>query len=331
MKIKKPITKKDVKLALSLLFSFSTLSINNVYAETKHEKSAYSSEYKNAISQVLTLQTMVETYSIDYNDKYPLKVSEIKKLKIKTLSSSTGAVSTEDLFNRSLDYSDYERSTDKTIFKNKVVYKPLNISTDKLFALGYELYFTDDKGNLSKDMFCNGEGCKDNYIGKRIDNFSNPDGYTDSRGYNYFAIQSEVHKKPDYNEIISRSLDELKKGNKTQQIYFNLIMGYTFTKNAEKAKQTALDFVKDFPNSAEAYNLLAYNYNGEKEIELRQKAVSLNPKNPSYRYDLADSYVSNKNYDKALVEYQKVNDEYPGTFSDLDEKIDKTKKLLQTK
>lgn len=312
MNLRTSFTEKVSKTLLTLLFGFSLINTGYAYSQSKEQ---LSEQYENNVySKTINLQLLVETYNTT-NKNYPVKVLDLKTKgsDSQTVRSSTGKIfKFPDIIADSIDYSSYQKSGNKNAFKNKIVYKPLNISQDGLFALDYQIYFTDAKGDLLKienSVYCVGTiDCDSNKAAviKEADNFSNPDGFTDST-YKYFAIRRNK-SGPTHNQIIDRSLMELKKGNKTQQIYSNLILAYSMTKQRDKADKVALDFIKDFPNSSEAYHSLSFVYKdkSKKAIELLKKAVSLNPNNPSYRMDLAATYVHNGQTDKALTEYQKI-------------------------
>ena len=339
MKLKNLLPKQSSKYLLALLFSFSLMSNNYALSEDIKAKVQFSQEQKDAGTNMVQLQVLVETYAVINKDKYPAKVSDLKIKEFysedKKVRTSNGKQKTyKEIIDRAVDYSEYEKSINKNDLKNRVIYKPLNISNDQKSASGYQVYFTDNQGKLVKlkgQAYClSTDECNDGMNStqtKQVDNFSNPNGFIDEQyHYTYFAIKIERKNKNQYDQIIERSLNEIKKGNKTQQIYFNLIMSYLGKGQIKKVSEETHNFIKDFPNSAIAHNLLAFDSKGQEAIDLFEKAVKLDPKNPLYRIDLADEYIRNKLYDKALIEYEKVKAQTPNLMSDLDEKITEVKK-----
>lgn len=342
MKLKNLLPKQSSKYLLALLFSFSLMSNNYAFSEDNKTKVEFSQEQKDAGKNMVQLQVLVETYAVINKDKYPAKVSDLKIKELysenKKVNSSNGKQKNyKEIIDKAVDYSEYEKAINKDDLKNRVIYKPLNISIDQKSASAYKVYFTDSQGKLVKlkgqDYCLSTDECNDGMSStqyKQVDNFSDPNGFIDEQyHYTYFAIKIDRKNKNQYDQILEKSLNEIKKGNKTQQIYFNLIMSYLTKKEYQKVNEHALNFIKDFPNSAIAHNLLAFDYQGEKSIGLFEKAVNLDPKNPLYRIDLADSYTANKLYNKALIEYEKVRSETPDIMSDLDEKITNVKKKIE--
>ncbi|MFN4151596.1 MAG: hypothetical protein ACK4IX_11685, partial [Candidatus Sericytochromatia bacterium] len=126
------------------------------YAENIKNKSKYPSIKAN----IYTITTVVETYAIDFNGKYPEKLEDLEKYaksngywkEIKNPFTEMSGLGKNGSF---MDYKTYKSYKSNPSLKGLVLYEAINPKFDKKlkksFSTQYKIYGTDENGQLLKN------------------------------------------------------------------------------------------------------------------------------------------------------------------------------------
>ena len=147
---------------------------------------------------------------------------------------------------------------------------------------------------------------------------------------NHFGILLENNKQ--YKDAIACYKEAISINPNNEWFYNNLAGIYSDINDYTKAKKNYLKAIKINPNNATHYNNLAIVVTNQEyqpwylklgndkkfnSISLYNKAIELEPKNIQFYMNLANAYILEKNYNKAIEAYKKVillNPNHTNTF-----------------
>jgi hypothetical protein len=159
-----------MKLILAGLFSL-TFGLQNFNAQAENltqvaenmqiAAAPTAAMIKASISSVkanmMSYQTMVETYGVDWAGEYPSNLKILNKEAqnsaspywVDTTNPFTGKMGI-GLNSAAIDYSEYKKNPNHKVFAGMVLYEPL-LDKKKQKILGYKIYGCDQNGLLIKE------------------------------------------------------------------------------------------------------------------------------------------------------------------------------------
>lgn len=252
---------------------------------------------KTLVGETKKVQTYLEghKYSISY-DAHVLSEKSVLDLQQKYPNDSiVKYISTMFIYQKELEFSGKEEKEFDYKVLNEIISNVCDLDSDnylyqvKKLEFSYNSNDSDKFEQLFQDLIL--KSGNDTYLAEEIASFYAKKGLIDN-SIKYLNIA-------------------LKSDNTRVGIYKKLNSLYTYTNKLGSAIDLYEQAIKKFPNNVDFYDNLADFYLKNKEpnqkiIDLFLLAVKNNPNDSNLYVDLGDTYYIDKNFDKAIENYNKA-------------------------